>query len=192
MSNWRISESRHRSVRRLESANLSLERPIGWVPKLQVLMNAEDMDSHVTSGLWASQQSNWLSSVRLVSFWDVQFSRLFSDYDLSPMRVLHLLAKPNYKPPKLKDKKKWSHIFHDFVKCTLTKNPKKRPLPDKLLQVLVLRFDGWFDWFRVITLSVDPWALVSQKNFLIELTTQRVFVTLEDSTNLLVIVSQVF
>lgn len=28
-------------------------------------------------------------------------------YELSPMRVLHMLAKSSYKPPKLKDKKKW-------------------------------------------------------------------------------------
>jgi mitogen-activated protein kinase kinase kinase kinase 1 len=36
-------------------------------------------------------------------------------YELSPMRVLHLLAKSSYKPPKLKDKKKWYHLFLNLV-----------------------------------------------------------------------------
>uniref|UniRef100_A0A915PHT8 non-specific serine/threonine protein kinase n=1 Tax=Meloidogyne floridensis TaxID=298350 RepID=A0A915PHT8_9BILA len=47
--------------------------------------------------------------------------------------VLHLMTKSNYKVPKLKDKKKWSPTFAQFIKACLTKNPKKRPSPDKLL-----------------------------------------------------------
>ncbi|KFD48990.1 CNH domain protein [Trichuris suis] len=54
-------------------------------------------------------------------------------FDLHPMRVLVLMSKPSYKPPVLRDKLKWSAAFHDFVKQTLTKNPKKRPSPEKLL-----------------------------------------------------------
>uniref|UniRef100_A0A915ENN7 Mitogen-activated protein kinase kinase kinase kinase n=1 Tax=Ditylenchus dipsaci TaxID=166011 RepID=A0A915ENN7_9BILA len=54
-------------------------------------------------------------------------------FDLHPMQVLYLMTKSNYKVPKLKDKKKWSPTFHEFVKLCLTKNPKKRPSPEKLL-----------------------------------------------------------
>ncbi|KAI6213404.1 Non-specific serine/threonine protein kinase [Aphelenchoides besseyi] len=55
-------------------------------------------------------------------------------FQLSPMQVLKLMTTSSYKTPKLKDKKKWSPMFHDFVKQCLTKNPKKRPSPEKLLQ----------------------------------------------------------
>uniref|UniRef100_A0A915ATY1 Mitogen-activated protein kinase kinase kinase kinase n=5 Tax=Parascaris univalens TaxID=6257 RepID=A0A915ATY1_PARUN len=54
-------------------------------------------------------------------------------FDLHPMQVLYLMTKSSYKPPTLQDKFKWSPFFHDFVKQCLTKNPKKRPTPDKLL-----------------------------------------------------------
>lgn len=43
-------------------------------------------------------------------------------------------TKSNFQPPKLKDKLKWSNNFHHFVKMALTKNPKKRPNAEKLLQ----------------------------------------------------------
>ena len=56
-------------------------------------------------------------------------------FDLHPMRVLALMTKSSYKPPALKDRIKWSPFFHDFVKQTLTKNPKKRPTPARLLAV---------------------------------------------------------
>uniref|UniRef100_A0A8P4G9T1 Mitogen-activated protein kinase kinase kinase kinase n=1 Tax=Dicentrarchus labrax TaxID=13489 RepID=A0A8P4G9T1_DICLA len=55
-------------------------------------------------------------------------------FDLHPMRSLLLMTKSNFQPPKLKDKVKWSGNFHQFVKIALTKNPKKRPAADKLLQ----------------------------------------------------------
>uniref|UniRef100_A0A8C9TA29 Mitogen-activated protein kinase kinase kinase kinase n=1 Tax=Scleropages formosus TaxID=113540 RepID=A0A8C9TA29_SCLFO len=55
-------------------------------------------------------------------------------FDLHPMRALFLMTKSNFQPPKLKDKMKWSNNFHHFVKLALTKNPKKRPTADKLLQ----------------------------------------------------------
>uniref|UniRef100_A0A915PRB6 Mitogen-activated protein kinase kinase kinase kinase n=1 Tax=Setaria digitata TaxID=48799 RepID=A0A915PRB6_9BILA len=54
-------------------------------------------------------------------------------FDLHPMQVLYLMTKSSYKPPTLKDKYKWSPFFHDFIKQCLTKNPKKRPTPEKLL-----------------------------------------------------------
>uniref|UniRef100_A0A914LJQ9 non-specific serine/threonine protein kinase n=1 Tax=Meloidogyne incognita TaxID=6306 RepID=A0A914LJQ9_MELIC len=54
-------------------------------------------------------------------------------FELPPIQVLHLMTKSNYKVPKLKDKKKWSPTFAQFIKACLTKNPKKRPSPDKLL-----------------------------------------------------------
>ncbi|XP_018917737.1 mitogen-activated protein kinase kinase kinase kinase 5 isoform X3 [Bemisia tabaci] len=55
-------------------------------------------------------------------------------FDLHPMRVLFLMAKSGFKPPTLKDKEKWSPTFHNFLKTALTKNPKKRPTAEKLLQ----------------------------------------------------------
>ncbi|KAM3865338.1 mitogen-activated protein kinase kinase kinase kinase 3-like [Diretmus argenteus] len=55
-------------------------------------------------------------------------------FDLHPMRALLLMTKSNFQPPKLKDKINWTGNFHHFVKIALTKNPKKRPAADKLLQ----------------------------------------------------------
>ncbi|XP_053700908.1 mitogen-activated protein kinase kinase kinase kinase 5 isoform X3 [Synchiropus splendidus] len=54
-------------------------------------------------------------------------------FDLHPMRALFLMSKSSFAPPKLKDKNKWSAAFHNFVKVSLTKNPKKRPTAEKLL-----------------------------------------------------------
>ncbi|XP_072293410.1 mitogen-activated protein kinase kinase kinase kinase 3-like isoform X3 [Eucyclogobius newberryi] len=55
-------------------------------------------------------------------------------FDLHPMRALFLMTKSNFQPPKLKDKVKWTNNFHHFVKLALTKNTKKRPTAEKLLQ----------------------------------------------------------
>jgi [mitogen-activated protein kinase] kinase 5 len=55
-------------------------------------------------------------------------------FDLHPMRALFLMSKSGFKPPTLKDKDKWSADFHSFVKTALTKNPKKRPTAERLLQ----------------------------------------------------------
>uniref|UniRef100_A0A8C8RWM8 non-specific serine/threonine protein kinase n=1 Tax=Pelusios castaneus TaxID=367368 RepID=A0A8C8RWM8_9SAUR len=54
-------------------------------------------------------------------------------FDVHPLRVLFLMSKSGYQPPKLKDKAKWTPAFHNFVKVTLTKNPKKRPGASKML-----------------------------------------------------------
>ncbi|TFJ98797.1 F-box/LRR-repeat protein 12 [Platysternon megacephalum] len=56
-------------------------------------------------------------------------------FDVHPLRVLFLMSKSGYQPPKLKDKAKWTPAFHNFVKVTLTKNPKKRPNAAKMLSV---------------------------------------------------------
>ncbi|XP_055383366.1 mitogen-activated protein kinase kinase kinase kinase 5 isoform X9 [Condylostylus longicornis] len=55
-------------------------------------------------------------------------------FDLHPMRALFLMSKSGFKPPTLKDKDKWSPTFHNFIKTALTKNPKKRPTAERLLQ----------------------------------------------------------
>ncbi|XP_062996585.1 mitogen-activated protein kinase kinase kinase kinase 1 [Elgaria multicarinata webbii] len=54
-------------------------------------------------------------------------------FDMHPLRVLVLMTKSGYQPPKLKEKARWSPAFHNFVKVTLTKNPKKRPSASKML-----------------------------------------------------------
>ncbi|XP_073454828.1 mitogen-activated protein kinase kinase kinase kinase 1 isoform X2 [Aquarana catesbeiana] len=54
-------------------------------------------------------------------------------FHVHPLRVLFLMSKSGYQPPKLKDKSKWSPAFHNFIKTALTKNPKKRPSASKML-----------------------------------------------------------
>ncbi|XP_037940797.1 mitogen-activated protein kinase kinase kinase kinase 5 isoform X2 [Teleopsis dalmanni] len=55
-------------------------------------------------------------------------------FDLHPMRALFLMSKSGFKPPTLSNKEKWSPTFHNFIKTALTKNPKKRPTAERLLQ----------------------------------------------------------
>ncbi|XP_054649908.1 mitogen-activated protein kinase kinase kinase kinase 5-like isoform X3 [Dunckerocampus dactyliophorus] len=59
-------------------------------------------------------------------------------FDVHPLRVLFLMSKSGYQPPKLKDKSKWSPTFYNFVKAMLVKNPKKRPSASKLLSHIFL------------------------------------------------------
>ncbi|XP_013871355.1 mitogen-activated protein kinase kinase kinase kinase 5 isoform X4 [Austrofundulus limnaeus] len=54
-------------------------------------------------------------------------------FDVHPLRVLFLMSKSGYQPPKLRDKSKWSSNFYNFVKAMLVRNPKKRPSASKLL-----------------------------------------------------------
>ncbi|XP_040189619.1 mitogen-activated protein kinase kinase kinase kinase 5 isoform X1 [Rana temporaria] len=54
-------------------------------------------------------------------------------FDLHPMRALFLMSKSNFQPPKLKEKLRWTPVFHNFIKVALTKNPKKRPTAERLL-----------------------------------------------------------
>uniref|UniRef100_A0A3B4BAC6 non-specific serine/threonine protein kinase n=1 Tax=Periophthalmus magnuspinnatus TaxID=409849 RepID=A0A3B4BAC6_9GOBI len=56
-------------------------------------------------------------------------------FDLHPLRVLFLMSKSGYQPPKLKDKSKWSPMFYNFVKAMLVKKPSKRPSASKMLTV---------------------------------------------------------
>ncbi|XP_052468653.1 mitogen-activated protein kinase kinase kinase kinase 5 isoform X3 [Carassius gibelio] len=63
-------------------------------------------------------------------------------FDLHPMRALFLMSKSNFQPPKLKDKTRWSTAFHNFVKISLTKNPKRRPSAEKLLSHLFVAQTG--------------------------------------------------
>uniref|UniRef100_A0A672FVU3 non-specific serine/threonine protein kinase n=1 Tax=Salarias fasciatus TaxID=181472 RepID=A0A672FVU3_SALFA len=56
-------------------------------------------------------------------------------FDVHPLRVLFLMSKSGYQPPKLKDKSKWSSTFYNFVKAMLVRNPKKRPSASKMLSV---------------------------------------------------------
>ncbi|XP_053124247.1 mitogen-activated protein kinase kinase kinase kinase 1 isoform X2 [Hemicordylus capensis] len=51
----------------------------------------------------------------------------------TPYWVLVLMTKSGYQPPKLKEKARWTPAFNNFVKVTLTKNPKKRPSASKML-----------------------------------------------------------
>uniref|UniRef100_A0A182W9E6 Mitogen-activated protein kinase kinase kinase kinase n=1 Tax=Anopheles minimus TaxID=112268 RepID=A0A182W9E6_9DIPT len=55
-------------------------------------------------------------------------------FDLHPMRALFLMSKSGFKPPTLKEKDRWSTNFHSFLKVALTKNPKKRPTAERILQ----------------------------------------------------------
>jgi [mitogen-activated protein kinase] kinase 5 len=55
-------------------------------------------------------------------------------FDLHPMRALFLMSKSGFKPPTLKEKELWTSVFHSFIKVALTKNPKKRPDSERLLQ----------------------------------------------------------
>nr|XP_057935769.1 mitogen-activated protein kinase kinase kinase kinase 5-like isoform X2 [Doryrhamphus excisus] len=59
-------------------------------------------------------------------------------FDVHPLRVLFLMSKSGYQPPKLKDKSKWSPTFYNFVKAMLVKNPKKRPSASKILSHIFL------------------------------------------------------
>lgn len=54
-------------------------------------------------------------------------------FDLHPLRVLFLMSKSGYQPPKLKDKSKWSSSFYNFVKAMLVRKPSKRPSASKML-----------------------------------------------------------
>uniref|UniRef100_A0AAY4A2U0 non-specific serine/threonine protein kinase n=1 Tax=Denticeps clupeoides TaxID=299321 RepID=A0AAY4A2U0_9TELE len=70
-------------------------------------------------------------------------------FDLHPMRALVLMSKSSFQPPKLKEKTD----FHSFVKVSLTKNPRRRPTAEKLLQVKLLLLQQ-LDWHHIKTLRV--------------------------------------
>ena len=51
------------------------------------------------------------------------------------VRALYLMTKRNFRSPGLQHKNKWSDNFHDFLRCALQKEPKKRPMAQELLKV---------------------------------------------------------
>jgi len=79
---------------------------------------------------------NHLCDIWAVGITAIEFAELQPPmFDLHPMRALFLMSKSGFKPPTLKDKLKWTITFQNFVKYALTKNPKKRPSAEKLLEV---------------------------------------------------------
>lgn len=81
-------------------------------------------------GGYNQQCDIWAVGITAIEFAELQPPM----FDLHPMRALFLMSKSGFKPPTLKDKAKWSQIFHHFIKVALTKNPKKRPTAEKLLE----------------------------------------------------------
>ncbi|CAF0992499.1 unnamed protein product [Adineta steineri] len=78
---------------------------------------------------------NHLCDIWAVGITAIEFAELQPPmFDLHPMRALFLMSKSGFKPPTLKDKMKWTVTFQNFVKYALTKNPKKRPSAEKLLE----------------------------------------------------------
>ncbi|CAF1037309.1 unnamed protein product [Rotaria sordida] len=77
---------------------------------------------------------NHLCDIWAVGITAIEFAELQPPmFDLHPMRALFLMSKSGFKSPTLKDKMKWTITFQNFVKFALTKNPKKRPSAEKLL-----------------------------------------------------------
>lgn len=81
-------------------------------------------------GGYNQQCDIWAVGITAIEFAELQPP----NFNLHPMRALFIMSKSGFKPPTLKDKEKWSTNFHSFVKIALTKNPKKRPSADKLLE----------------------------------------------------------
>lgn len=76
----------------------------------------------------------WAVGITAIEFAELQ-PPLF---DIHPLRALYIMGRSNYKPPGLKDKKKWTSAFHAFLKLVLTKNPQRRPTATDLLRVRFL------------------------------------------------------
>jgi len=89
-------------------------------------------------GGYNQQCDVWAVGITAIEFAELQPPM----FDLHPMRALFLMSKSNFQPPKLKDKQRWSTDFHSFIKTALTKNPRKRPHADKLLQHPFVLQDG--------------------------------------------------
>ncbi|XP_056022826.1 mitogen-activated protein kinase kinase kinase kinase 5-like isoform X10 [Ostrea edulis] len=81
-------------------------------------------------GGYNQQCDIWAVGITAIEFAELQPPM----FDLHPMRALFLMSKSGFKPPQLKDKNKWSQTFQHFIKVALTKNPKKRPTAEKLLE----------------------------------------------------------
>ncbi|GFR66677.1 mitogen-activated protein kinase kinase kinase kinase [Elysia marginata] len=81
-------------------------------------------------GGYNQQCDIWAVGITAIEFAELQPPM----FDLHPMRALLLMSKSGFKPPQLKDKNKWSPVFQSFIKVALTKNPKKRPSADRLIE----------------------------------------------------------
>eukprot|EP00118_Oscarella_pearsei_P008309 m.41992 g.41992 ORF g.41992 m.41992 type:complete len:787 (+) comp33317_c0_seq5:304-2664(+) len=55
-------------------------------------------------------------------------------FDLHPMRALYLMTKRDFRAPTLTRRGKWSKEFHEFLKVSLVKDPRKRSTAKELLQ----------------------------------------------------------
>ncbi|GFO04072.1 mitogen-activated protein kinase kinase kinase kinase [Plakobranchus ocellatus] len=88
-------------------------------------------------GGYNQQCDIWAVGITAIEFAELQPPM----FDLHPMRALLLMSKSGFKPPQLKDKNKWSPVFQHFIKVALTKNPKKRPSADKLIEHPFLQGD---------------------------------------------------
>ncbi|XP_021367349.1 mitogen-activated protein kinase kinase kinase kinase 3-like isoform X8 [Mizuhopecten yessoensis] len=88
-------------------------------------------------GGYNQQCDIWAVGITAIEFAELQPPM----FDLHPMRALFLMSKSGFKPPQLKDKTKWSPTFQHFVKVALTKNARKRPTADKLLEHLFMQSD---------------------------------------------------
>jgi serine/threonine protein kinase len=91
---------------------------------------------------------NHLCDIWAVGITAIEFAELQPPmFDLHPMRALFLMSKSGFKPPTLKDKMKWTITFQNFLKYALTKNPKKRPSAEKLLEVIPEKI---FHFFTIV------------------------------------------
>ena len=88
-------------------------------------------------GGYNQQCDIWAVGITAIEFAELQPPM----FDLHPMRALFLMSKSGFKPPTLKDKTKWSPVFHNFIKVALTKNPKRRPTADKLIEHAIFQAD---------------------------------------------------
>ncbi len=99
-------------------------------------------------GGYNQQCDIWAVGITAIEFAELQPP----NFNLHPMRALFIMSKSGFKPPTLKDKDKWTPSFHSFIKIALTKNPKKRPSAEKLLEVnnpvLARKF---FSFFYLLT-----------------------------------------
>ncbi|XP_059159116.1 mitogen-activated protein kinase kinase kinase kinase 5-like isoform X1 [Physella acuta] len=88
-------------------------------------------------GGYNQQCDIWAVGITAIEFAELQPPM----FDLHPMRALFLMSKSGFKPPQLKDKNKWTPVFQNFIKVALTKNPKKRPSAEKLIDHPFLQGD---------------------------------------------------
>ncbi|KAF7992576.1 hypothetical protein HCN44_004920 [Aphidius gifuensis] len=114
--------------------NISLcERPKiaqGIVNNISILYIQSKIKNYNIKGGYNQLCDIWACGITSIELAELQPPM----FDLHPMRALFLMSKSGFKPPTLKDRDKWSQTFHNFVKISLTKNPKKRPTAEKLLQ----------------------------------------------------------